>query len=40
MGYKSSFTVLGKSALIKKKKQVAEEAPEDWEKEVEGWDAG
>ena len=40
VGYKSSFTVLGKSALSKKKKEVTEEAPEDWEREVEGWDAG
>jgi len=40
VGYKSSFTVLGKSVLNKKKKEVTEEAPEDWEKEVEGWDAG
>jgi transcriptional repressor NF-X1 len=39
VGYKSSFTVLGKSALSKKKKEVTEEAPEDWEQEVEGWDA-
>lgn len=39
LGSKSRFTVLGKSALSKKK-EVAEEAPEDWEKEVEGWDAG
>lgn len=40
VGYKSSFTVLGKSALSKKKKEVTEEAPEDWEREVEGWEAG
>jgi transcriptional repressor NF-X1 len=36
LGSKSSFTVLG----IKKEKKVkekAEEAVEDWEKEVEGW---
>jgi transcriptional repressor NF-X1 len=39
LGAKSSFTVLGKAAQQKKiKKEVVEEAPEDWEKEVEGWD--
>ncbi|KAH8772261.1 hypothetical protein F5882DRAFT_175303 [Hyaloscypha sp. PMI_1271] len=37
VGGKSSFTVLGTKKEIKKEKKVAEEAVEDWEKEVEGW---
>jgi len=37
IGAKSSFTVLGKG-LPKKKKEIAEEAPDDWEREVEAWD--
>lgn len=40
VGHKSSFMVLGKSALDKKKKEITDAAPEDWEREVEGWDAG
>jgi transcriptional repressor NF-X1 len=35
VGAKSSFTVLGSKGL--KKKQVAEEVVEDWERDVEGW---
>lgn len=37
IGAKSSFTVLGKG-LSKKKKEIVEEAPDDWEREVEAWD--
>ena len=37
IGAKSSFTVLGKG-ISKKKKEIVEEAPEDWEREVEAWD--
>jgi transcriptional repressor NF-X1 len=39
VGAKSSFTVLGNKGLLKKKKEVTEEAVDDWEREVEGWDA-
>lgn len=40
VGVRSSFTVLGnKSAKVAKKvrKEAKEDAPEDWEREVEGW---
>lgn len=39
VGVRSSFTVLGKSAKVarKAKEEVEEDAPEDWEREVEGW---
>jgi len=39
VGAKSSFTVLGSKALLKKKKEEAEEVADDWEREAEGMDA-
>ena len=38
-GAKSSFTILGNKGTKKVKKEVSAEAVEDWEKEVEAWDA-
>ncbi|KAG9247930.1 hypothetical protein BJ878DRAFT_490567 [Calycina marina] len=38
VGKTSSFTVLGKGLAKKEKKEPAEEAVDDWEREVEGWD--
>ncbi|KAG0651045.1 FKBP12-associated [Hyphodiscus hymeniophilus] len=40
VGAKSSFTVLGSKSVLRKKKETPAEAVEDWEREVEGWDAG
>jgi transcriptional repressor NF-X1 len=39
VGVKSPFTVLGSKSVLKKKKEVVAEAVDDWEREVEGWDA-
>jgi len=39
VGAKSSFTVLGSKSVLRKK-VLQEEAVDDWEREVEGWDAG
>lgn len=40
IGHKSSFTVLGnRKSAPKKKAEQEQEAVDDWEKEVEGWDA-
>jgi transcriptional repressor NF-X1 len=39
VGAKSAFTVLGSKSVLRKKKEVAAEAVDDWEREVEGWDA-
>ncbi|KAM3066891.1 FKBP12-associated protein [Clarireedia jacksonii] len=39
VGVKSSFTVLGSKTLGKKKKSLERDAVDDWEKEVEAWDA-
>jgi transcriptional repressor NF-X1 len=39
VGAKSAFTVLGSKSVLKKKKEVAAEAVDDWEREVEAWDA-
>jgi len=38
LGKKSSFTVLASKSVLRKKKAAEEEAVEDWEKEVDGWD--
>ena len=38
VGAKSEFTVLGNKAVKKVKKEVTEEAVDDWEREVEGWE--
>jgi transcriptional repressor NF-X1 len=40
IGKKSSFTVLGSKSVLRKKKEPTEEVVDDWEKDVEGWDAG
>lgn len=39
IGVKSSFTVLGTRMAAKKKKEEQDSAVDDWEKEVEAWDA-
>ncbi|TGO55017.1 hypothetical protein BOTNAR_0254g00110 [Botryotinia narcissicola] len=39
IGVKSSFTVLGTRIAAKKKKEEQDSAVDDWEKEVEAWDA-
>ncbi|QSZ30308.1 hypothetical protein DSL72_004830 [Monilinia vaccinii-corymbosi] len=39
IGVKSSFAVLGNRTLAKKKAKQAQDAVDDWEKEVEAWDA-
>ncbi|TGO91141.1 hypothetical protein BPOR_0037g00040 [Botrytis porri] len=39
IGVKSSFTVLGTRTAAKKKKEEQDSAVDDWEKEVEAWDA-
>ncbi|KAM0142534.1 hypothetical protein ACHAP3_001639 [Botrytis cinerea] len=39
IGVKSSFTVLGTKMAAKKKKEEQDSAVDDWEKEVEAWDA-
>ncbi|KAL3417979.1 nf-x1 finger transcription [Phlyctema vagabunda] len=38
VGVKSSFTVLGSKGLGAKKKKVEEDAVDDWEREVDGWE--
>ena len=39
VGAKSAFTVLGSKSVLRKKKELPVEAVDDWEREVEGWDA-
>ncbi|TGO36137.1 hypothetical protein BHYA_0134g00080 [Botrytis hyacinthi] len=39
IGVKSSFTILGTRMAAKKKKEEQDSAVDDWEKEVEAWDA-